>query len=757
MAPRNTTRHPTEVQRKRVPHPIARIGPGESRRRQVREFEAPEDPGEAVAKEPLEDPHAPDANGITPTMRRLEAFINAKGDISHMLDDGELTRIGSAAIQEFRMDEGSNASWREMAERAMLKAAQEREDEGGEEKDYPFEDAADINYPMLTVASQSWVARAAPELIKGDKVVGVKTFNPPMMSPTPQEIAKAAPPPQSPQEQQQDQAEIQQDQQQLAQAGLKRRARDARAERVKHFLNWLIFYKMDGWEDDTDQLLTDLPTLGCGFKKVYMTPEGLCSEYVNALNLYVHKDTKSLYKSPRITQKYPIYPYEFEQGQRSGRFRDDIDLARIGQDEEQEREFIEQYRYEDLDGDGLKEPYIVTVDLESSQLVRIEPAFNMDDVEVQAWDAENPRPKRKIMRIKRWLPFPDYKFMRDPKGGFYCIGFGKLLESIMDTVDTSINQLLDAGNAQVAGGGFIASGVRLQGSGTGGSLYWRPGEYVTVDSNAPDLRNAVWERTLPEPSSVLLQMLEMLIGAAKDIASIKDVITGESPATAPVGTTLAVQNQALQGFTSVYRRVWRGFAAEFQMMFHCLRRWATDEIRAWYQEQTGGDFDQDFQGDGTDIIPVADPAVVTKMQKIARLQSLTQFAEGPLGQAAGMTQSAPAQEIARELLDVLEYDNPDRFFAPVQPNPELVAKVQDIAASTQVKKTQAAKNEADVNLIGAKAVREAALAADDAHGLNKEASRIASGGQIHDVVPPVLPGEQPNAPAPNAAPSQQGS
>jgi len=193
-----------------------------------------------------------------------------------------------------------------------------------------------------------------------------------------------------------------------------------------------------------------------------------------------------------------------------------------------------------------------------------------------------------------------------------------------------------------------------------------------------------------------MSLLEMLLAAAKDIASIKDVITGEAPSTAPVGTTLALQNQALQVFSSIYKRIYRGFKDEFKLMYLCLKRWATDKDRKEYNELTGGDFDADFSGDGTDIQPVADPTVVTKMQKVSRMQTLLQLAESPIGMAAGMTQPGPAQALVLDAMDTLDIDRPERFVAPVQPNPELIAAAKDKEASAQLKGAQAQKTEAEI-------------------------------------------------------------
>ena len=158
---------------------------------------------------------------------------------------------------------------------------------------------------------------------------------------------------------------------------------------------------------------------------------------------------------------------------------------------------------------------------------------------------------------------------------------------------------------------------------------------------------------------------------------------------------------------------------------------------------------------------------------------MMQLAESPIGMAAGMTQSAPAQEMARDFLETLDVDNPDRFFAQPQPNPLEVAKAADLAATAKLKNADAelrgiethadlAETGARVQEMGAKAqhiaaqadevkarttlthaktLREVGLAAQDTHDITKETDRIARTGMVADpeaVTPPsLIPPEPP--------------
>lgn len=696
-----------------------------------------------------------ETGGFPEHLAFLYRLASDGGDLSHLLSSAVVDGIGLRAVREWEIDQGSRQRWMEAAERGLMLATQER-DEGEGEKNYPFENASDIHYPILTTAVTQFNARASPELIKGDKVIGVKVFNPPARKPSPFQIAQEGPTPQSPQDAQSSQQAMQADQKAASEADLVAKARDARGQRVSHYLNFVVFYRMDDWEGETDLLLMESPISGMGFKKVYMGPEGLRSDYVSAMRLTVNNDTKSLQRCPRITQDFDIYPYEIEGGKRSGRYRD-VDLTVVGEDPEEPRLWIEQHRMEDLDGDGLPEPYIVTVDVETRRTMCVQAGYALEDITI-APDMS------KVVRIDRWVPFPAFTFLKDPKGRFYGLGLARLLDSITNAVDTSVNQLIDAGNAEVAGGGFIGGQLRLQGSGQSGAIYKQPGEYQTVSMNGADIRAAIYEHTVPHPSEVSFKLLEFLLAAAKDISSVKDVVTGDAPSTAPVGTTLALQNQALQVFSAIYKRMYRGFREEFRLMYLCLKRWATDREKREYAELTGGDFDQDFSGDGTDIQPVADPSVVTKMQKISRNQAVIQLAESPIGMAAGMTQAGPAQAIVLDALGTMDVDRPERYVADVPPNPEAVAKTQDMAAAAALKQAQAAHMGAELSVTQANVSEKHALTAErqaktvkmmgevgeQTHRLHQESHRVATQG----ILPQPEPSEgQTDANNPASSPS----
>ena len=156
------------------------------------------------------------------------------------------------------------------------------------------------------------------------------------------------------------------------------------------------------------------------------------------------------------------------------------------------RLLLEQHRWMDLDEDDVEEPYIVTIDHETREVLRLEAAFALEDIKADENGA--------IYCIERRVMYVKYGMFPNPKGYFYDIGLGHLLKKLGATIDTALNQLMDAGTAQTAGGGFIGAGVRLQGRGSRGVVRMAPGEYKVVDVAGETLKNGIYERTLPNVS-----------------------------------------------------------------------------------------------------------------------------------------------------------------------------------------------------------------------------------------------------------------
>lgn len=610
---------------------------------------------------------------------KVYRLAGSQGNIVDILDADERVKLGSRAVDDYEKDCADRSEWEKIALEALDSAAQ---DKPVEAKTTPWPNASNINIPLLTTASLQFNARMYPAVVKGDeailcKVVGQDNGRP-RMAPNPmngqiQPMPQLQPGPPGPDGQPgPPQPVIGPDGKMVPEWEVPPGAKASRARRVSEYLNTTMFYRMEGWEEDTDALLMQLPTVGCVFRKVWFDKyKGVQSMMLPALNLLVPKKTRDLKTAPRITEKIcDVFPHEIRKHQATGYYRE----AELEIDEDNEdsgaRLLLEQHRWIDLDEDGIDEPYILTVDHATKEVLRLEANFAQEDIKA---DEEG-----KVYCIERRDYYVKYGMFPHPKGEFYDIGLGHLLKKLGATIDTALNQLMDAGTAQTAGGGFIGAGVRLQGRGNRGVVRMNPGEYKVVDVAGDTLRNGIYERTLPNVSPVTFQVLDFILGFAREISGVKDVLTGEAPNQAPVGSTLALIEQGLQVFNATAKRFFRSAKNEYTLIYDNLRLYGGEAAAKDYvnilDEQA--DFAADFNARDMDIRPVSDPATVTRMQKMARAQ-LIQGTIPILAQVGG-----DPREALRRTYEAADIEDIDKLLPPPKPPPPpdpMTTKMAEVA------------------------------------------------------------------------------
>lgn len=592
-------------------------------------------------------------------LNRLTEFIEAD-NIADLLGEEELKEIGLRVVEEFGIDERSNEEWAKTAKKAMDIALQVREP-----KNYPFDNASNVKWPLITVAALQFNARAYPEIVSGDKIVKAKVIGDdsgiPVMDPQtgqpvidPQSGAPAW----------------------KVQPG----AKQQKADRISEHMSYQLLEEMDGWDEDTDTLLIQLPIIGHAFRKVYRGTDKNCAELVSALDVVVNRATKSLDSAPRITHKLPFNPQEIKERVLDGRWVEaEFGEASDGQgDLDAPHQFLEQHRYLDLDKDGYREPYIVTVHQETSKVVRIVANYREDDVKHN---------DKRITRIKPAAFFVPYRFIPDPKGGFYGIGFGRLLESLGAAIDTTMNQMLDAGHLQNAGGGFIGSGVRLK----KGSLRLEPGAYKTVDASGPTIKDAIVSMEFPGPSAVLFNLLGLMIEAAKDITGTKDILVGDSGgANQTATTTLALIEQGLKVFSAIYKRIYRSLKAEFKILFRLNAEYMDDTAYFNVMDTPKAVAKEDYQEGAYDVCPQADPRMVTDMQRMKRAEAV--FATLEMNPEA-------KQEILRRYYVAIGTEDVEKLLPQQQPNPAEIVGIRKEAAIATKTEAEAVKVQAETEKV----------------------------------------------------------
>lgn len=618
----------------------------------------------------------------------LMQIAEAEGDISEYLTSEQIARVVDQVCDTYEIDKQSRSDWADVAEAALKEIGNTKADA----KDFPWPNASNVKYPLLATAVMQFNARAYPAVVKGDEVVSCKVVGNDTGMPVldeqgqprfqfqgmPVAFTEQGPvvvTPQGPMP--------------LPEGGdptpvWKREPGDKtkRAQRVRQYMNYMLFYQMDAWEAETDTLLFQMPAIGCGFRKSWFDGRKHQSKFVPALKLVVNNASKSLDDAPQITEEIDgIYPHQIKRDIRTGKYRQEVTFD---PDEKDPRLLIEAQAYFDLDDDGIDEPYIVTIDHKSRQLLRIVPDFGPEQVQMAETD---------VAYIERRKFYTKYGFMPNPEGTFYNIGLAHLLHQYGNVINTLVNQMIDANTAAVAGGGFVASGLKLQGRGQSSSLRWRPGEYKTVPVSGDALRNGIVERTFPQVNQVMFNLLDLILGAARDIASIKDILTGEGSNNGQVGTTLALIEQGLQVFTAIYKRVYLGLKGEFKILYRNIGTHADERAQAEYMElldDPAADIRKDFDGRDMDIAPVSDPSSVTKMQRMARAQFLLSTVE-PL-QAVG----GDVREVLRRVYEAADVEDIDKIMPPPPPpGPEQAMAMQDAEATIRGKVAKAVKDETD--------------------------------------------------------------
>lgn len=547
----------------------------------------------------------------------LRSFIGHANIVS-LLDANVVSKIGMEVVRGYDADETSRADWSKMMQKAMDLAMQVTQ-----EKNWPWPKAANVKYPLITTGAIQFSARAYPAIIQGEQVVKGM-----VMGPDPDGHKKE------------------------------------RAERIGYHMSYQLLEQIEDWDEDTDKLLLQMAIVGCAFRKTYfdVTLGRPRSELVPAKHVvYDHatpwKDLR------RVSQWLPLYKNDVIERVRGDVFVDVKLNMPVGaeNDEDAPFEFIEQHCWYDLDGDGYKEPYVVTVVKETSEVARIVARFDEDGIYLNSRSEVS-----KIEPVSYWTKYP---FMPNPDGGSYDVGLGLLLNPINETINTVLNQLLDAGTLANTGGGFIGNGLKMK----GGPARFAPGEFKPVDASNGKISDNIYHMQFQGPSPVLFQLLGMLIEAGKDISSVKDILTGEQQGVnQPATTTLALIEQGQKVFSAIYKRVHRSLKQEFAKLFRLNRLYLQPEDYYRFQDKSAPIYLEDYQGDGTDVAPVSDPNLVSDAQELTRAEALMQQFKGDpfINQV----------ELRRDYLKALKVQDIDTLLVTNPPPPPQDPKMLEVQA-----------------------------------------------------------------------------
>jgi uncharacterized protein YdhG (YjbR/CyaY superfamily) len=514
---------------------------------------------------------------------------------------------------------------------------------------------------------------------------------------------------------------------------------DELAKALEKDMNHYLTTTATEYYPDTDRMLFMLGFGGTSFKKVYHCPlrNRPVSESIDADDLIVNNLASDLDNAKRITHRIMMRPSVVKRMQLIGAYRD-IDLhdpkqvmpdaaqeeklaqqgisPNITNAEDRDREIYECYCELDIAGyehkkngkvTGLEIPYRVTIDVSSRQILSIMRNFDEDTRELPI--------ARKV--------FVKYPFV--PGLGFYDIGLLHILGNTTNAVTAAWRELLDAGMyANFPGFLYADAGGRQN------TNIFRvpPGGGAAVKTGGMPLNQAIMPLPYKEPSAALAGLVQSMVETGQRVGGTAEMGVGEGKQDAPVGTTLALIEQATKVLSSVHKRLHAAQSEEFQLLKECFK----DNPESFWQRNNTPAYPWDQATflealENIYIIPQADPNTASQTQRMMKTQALVQL-------AMASPQMFNMDAVNRQALRTIGYDNADEFLKPQDGNvpPEMMEKV--VMAKIADKQATAAETTAQANMIRAQTDAQSKAADAQFKGMELQmkanAEGMAEGGGV---------------------------
>lgn len=635
-----------------------------------------------------EMPADPDKAEDSKIPARLKAFIDSP-NIADLLEEEDLLKIGMRVAVGYQEDKGTQKVWLSNVEDAQRLARLSREP-----KNTPLPQSANIKYPLITNACYQFAARTFPELVQDGKVVKCEVLGNDLDN-----------------------------------------SLSDKAFRISTHMSYQLIGPDNDWEASTDKLLTVLPNVGFLLKKTFFDPikqknSSLVCNYKDII-LRNASDIQTLDDLRRITHDLYYHVNDLVEASRYGIFKKDVVeeiVTRMSVNMTDDSIILhEQHRYLDLDDDGYEEPYIVTTENGTNKVLRIVARYTEDDIKLDD--------KNEVKCITPIQFFTDFHFLRATDGSFMSVGFGTLMLHLNETVNTILNQLIDAGTLANMQTGFIDSRLKIQ----GGQMQCDPGQWNRVKGViGQTLKDGVMPINYKEPSSTLFQLLGMLIESGKELSSSTEVMSGQSnPTNVPATTIMALVEQGMKVFNSIQRRLYGSLKQEYQKLFRLNAIYLPDGEE---QAVVGVNISQnDYKDASIRVLPIADPNLSSDAQRMAKVQFLMNLMNQP---STGQHLNIP--ECLKRAFIAVNMPNPQPLLlnTPPPPDPKMMAvqmQAADKAGNLQLKNrhqdlkekefvAKLAKMEAEIHELQAKAVNLVATA-DKTHrdaGTNEFNSKVSA-------------------------------
>jgi len=394
------------------------------------------------------------------------------------------------------------------------------------------------------------------------------------------------------------------------------------------------------WVPDTDPLIAHMGATGLAWRKRDFDDidKAFHSTWIPSCGrnrVIINAKVRSASRAPRITHEFQKYPYEIQRAIERKHWIDYDPRFDDASDPQAEKNFFEMDAWVDLDGDGIEEPWTFTISADDTpDIVRIRPR----------WSGKTLVDTKDELTFKQIIRFYPYMMLPDPNGGFFPLGFGKLLERVESSADTILGNIVDTTKTESQNGGIYAGG------GPGGIGMPKQIEVANDRINVLNTDGA--------PLGDRLQMLQTKTVSQGSVAVLEKIMAlGDRLA----GTLNLLENAP----SSMTATMAKGIIDTGSKLSSATHRRACTAITEEAKEFAAmadayGALPDNLQASSANGIAVtADPALATEMQRAAQGSMYFEMAKEPI--------VFNAQECALRFAQTMRFPNPEKLVAQPQP------------------------------------------------------------------------------------------
>lgn len=447
---------------------------------------------------------------------------------------------------------------------------------------------------------------------------------------------------------------------------------NVQAEALEKDFNHYLTVTASEYYPDTERMFFALGFGGTTFKKIYYCPirRRPVSEFVSIPEIIVSNAETTVSTAQRITHVIKMPPSTLKRLQLVGMYRNvplsqaqpsknNVVEEKIEQlqgvipslmfnTDSNPREIYECYceldipgfEHEDDEGPtGLQLPYRVTIDKSSSEIL-----------EIRRWWKEGDD------QFLRRQVFVDYIFV--PGFGFYGLGLLHLVGNTTMALTAGWRLCLDNGMFANFPGFLYAKQAGRQNT---NEFRVPPGGGMPIETAGQPIQTQVMPLPYRSVDGQFLNLINLVEQSGQRLASTSETNVGEGNAEAPVGTTIALIEQAQKVISAVHKRMHAAQAREFALLKELFKEcpeafWENNKYPAyqWTAETLTTALDN------INLVPVADPNTPSHSVRIQKAMAIKQM------QTANPT-LYDARKVDERILTMLGIEDAMDLFAPPPP------------------------------------------------------------------------------------------